>query len=55
MKDHCHYTGKCCGATLQYKELSFIPVMTHNISGFDGHLVLLKTWKIQRMQHFSCR
>ena len=43
MKGHCHYTGKYCGTTLQYKKRSFTPVMAHNMSGFDGHLVLLKT------------
>ena len=43
VKDHCHLTGKYRGAAhqdcnLKYKEPSFIPVVFHNLSGYDAHL-----------------
>ena len=43
VKDHCHLTGKYPGAAHQdcnfkYKEPSFIPVIFHNLSGYDAHL-----------------
>ena len=43
VKDHCHLTGKYQGAAhqicnLKYKEPSFIPVVFHNLSGYDAHL-----------------
>ena len=43
VKDHCHLTGKYRGVAhqdcnLKYKEPSFIPVVFHNLSGYDAHL-----------------
>ena len=43
-RDHCHLSGKYRGAShmtcnLVYKTLSFIPVVIHNLRGFDGHLI----------------
>ena len=43
VRDHCHYTGryrspahmKC---NLQYKIPSYIPIVFHNLSGYDAHL-----------------
>ena len=45
VKDHCHLTGKYRGAAhqdcnLKYKEPSFIPVVFHNLSGYDAHLFI---------------
>ena len=45
VRDHCHYTGRYRGSThtkcnLQYKIPSYIPIMFHNLSGYDAHLFI---------------
>ena len=45
VRDHCHYTGNYRGAThrncnLQYKIPSHIPIVFHNLSGYDAHLFI---------------
>ena len=45
VKDHCHYTGKCRGATrdicnLRYKIPKKIPVVFHNSSKYDYHFII---------------
>ena len=42
VRDHCHYTGNYRGAAqrncnLQYKIPSYIPIVFHNLSGYDAH------------------
>ena len=45
VRDHCHYTGKYRGAThvscnLRYKIRNYIPVVFHNLAGYDAHLFI---------------
>ena len=45
VRDHCHYTGLYRGpahslCNLKYKIPSYIPVVFHNLSGYDAHLFI---------------
>ena len=45
VRDHCHYTGAYRGAAhfgcnLGYKIPSYIPVVFHNLAGYDAHLFI---------------
>ena len=45
VRDHCHYTGVYRGAAhfgcnLRYKIPSYIPVVFHNLAGYDAHLFI---------------
>ena len=45
VRDHCHYTGNYRGAAhrncnLQYKIPSYIPIVFHNLAGYDAHLFI---------------
>ena len=45
VRDHCHYTGLYRGPAhslynLRYKVPSYIPVVFHNLSGYDTHLFI---------------
>ena len=45
VRDHCHYTRLYQGAThsscnLQYKIPNYIPVIFHNLAGYDAHLFI---------------
>jgi hypothetical protein len=47
VKDHCHLTGMFRGAAhtncnLKYKVPTFLPVLFHNLSGYDAHLFIKK-------------
>ena len=39
VRDHCHYTGLSL-CNLRYKIPSYIPVVFHNLSGYDAHLFI---------------
>ena len=50
VRDHCHYTGKYKGAAhskcnLQCKIPGHIPVIFHNLSGYDAHLFIRELGK----------
>ena len=45
VRDDCHYTGNYRGAAhrhcnLQYKIPSYIPIVFHNLAGYDAHLFI---------------
>ena len=45
VRDHCHYSGKYRGAAhslcnLQYKIPFYIPVVFHNLAGYDAHMFI---------------
>ena len=45
VRDHCHYTGRYRGPALRncnlmYRIPSYIPVVFHNLSGYDAHLFI---------------
>ena len=45
VRDHCHYTGKYRGAAhsscnLCYRIPDYIPVVFHNLAGYDAHLFI---------------
>ena len=53
VRDHCHYTGKYRGAAhfgcnLRYKIPSYIPVVFHNLSGYDANLFFRELAKYTR-------
>ena len=53
VRDHCHITGKYRGAAhndcnLHYKVSKKIPVIFHNLKGYDGHLIM------QEIGKFNC-
>ena len=50
VRDHCHYTGKYRGpahmnCNLRYKIPSYIPIVFHNLSGYDAHLFIRELGK----------
>ena len=45
VRDHCHYTARYRGpahmkCNLQYKISSYIPIVFHNLSGYDAHMFI---------------
>ena len=50
VRDHCHYAGLYQGAThndcnLKYKIPDHIPIVFHNLSGYDAHLFIKELGK----------
>ena len=50
VRDHCHYTGKYRRPThrncnLRYRITSYIPVLFHNLSGYESHLFIRELGK----------
>ena len=49
VKDHCHLTGRCrglahnnCNPKTRKTHTSFVPLLFHNFSGYDCHLIFGK-------------
>lgn len=57
VRDHCHVTGKFRGAAhnacnLNLKQKERIPVLFHNLRGYDSHLIMQAIGKIKH-KHIS--
>ena len=53
VRDHCHYTGHYRGpghslCNLRYRIPSYIPVIFHNLLGYDAHLFIKELGKSSR-------
>ena len=53
VRDHCHCTGRYIGpahllCNLRYRIPSYIPVVFHNLSGYDAHLFIKELGKNSR-------
>ena len=53
VRDHCHYTGHYRGpahslCNLRYRIPSYIPVVFHNLSGYDAHLFIKELGKYSK-------
>jgi hypothetical protein len=51
VRDHCHRTGKYRGAAhtrcnINYYNNRFLPVVFHNLRGYDSHLILKEAFEI---------
>ena len=46
VRDHCHFTGRFRGAAhnLKYRRFKFTPVLFHDLSGYDAHFFIKKSW-----------
>ena len=52
VRDHCHFTGKYRGAAhnkcnLECRKPLILPVVFHNLQGYDSHLFIKKLAKVQ--------
>ncbi|CAG2208278.1 unnamed protein product [Mytilus edulis] len=55
VRDHCHVTGKFRGAAhndcnINYKFTGRIPVVFHNLRGYDSHLIMQAIGKVEGKQ-----
>ena len=60
VRDHCHFTGKYCGAAhnkcnLRLMRSKRIPVLFHNFTNYDNHLFLKALGKIEGKIHVIAR
>ena len=54
VKDHCHITGKyrgaahnACNLKLRLNPKTPVPVVFHNLQGYDGHLLVHAMARVQ--------
>ena len=52
VRDHCHFTGEYRGAAhnecnLKFKKPLILPVIFHNLQGYDSHLFINNLRKFQ--------
>lgn len=53
VRNHDHITGKFFGAAhlncnLHFKQVEFIPVILHNLRGFDAHIIMQRLGKFKK-------
>ena len=59
VRDHCHYSGKYLGAAhnkcnLNRKEIREVPILIHNGSKYDIHLIVKELSKVYKDQNIEC-
>ena len=59
VKDHCHFTGRYRGAAhnlcnLRCKKPLVLPVIFHNLQGYDGHLFIKQLANLRTSNGLSC-
>ena len=59
VRDHCHYTGLYRGAAhnncnLKYRIPDHIPIVFHNLSGYDAHLFIKELGKKYNTKEIGC-
>ena len=59
VRDHCHYTGLYRGAAhnscnLKYRIPDHIPIVFHNLSGYDAHLFIRELGKQFNKEDIGC-
>ena len=59
VRDHCHYTGRYRGpahnsCNLKYRKPKFIPVVFHNLTGYDSHLFIKKLGSDNDKENIDC-
>ena len=59
VKDHCHRTGCYRGAAhnacnINYFSNRYLPVVFHNLRGYDSHLIIKKAFEVVKGEENKC-